>query len=109
MMELAPSRLHPICTAEAFTMRTFTPPADIRFYAGVDLHARALFVVILDRDGKTVFAKNLPANPPRLPPRRRPPPRRPARRLRVPALLVLARRYLPRPAHRLRPRSCLGH
>src|SRR5262245_52923089 len=44
-------------------MRTFTPPAGIRFYAGVDLHARALFLVILDRDGKIVFARNMPAAP----------------------------------------------
>jgi transposase len=44
-------------------MRTFTPPADTRFYAGVDLHARAAFAVILDQDGKTVFARNLPACP----------------------------------------------
>jgi transposase len=44
-------------------MRTFQPPADTRFYAGVDLHARALFLVILDRDGKTVFARNLAAAP----------------------------------------------
>ena len=44
-------------------MRTFTPPANTRFYAGVDLHARALFLVVLDRDGKTVFARNLPAAP----------------------------------------------
>jgi transposase len=44
-------------------MRTFTPPVDTRFYAGVDLHARAVFVVILDHDGQVVFAKNLPANP----------------------------------------------
>jgi hypothetical protein len=44
-------------------MRSFTPPTDTRFYAGVDLHARALFLVILDCDGKVVFARNLPANP----------------------------------------------
>ena len=44
-------------------MRTFTPPADTRFYAGVDLHARALFLVILDADGNTRFARNLPAAP----------------------------------------------
>jgi transposase len=44
-------------------MRTFSPPADTRFYAGVDLHARAMFLIVLDRDGKTVFAKNLPASP----------------------------------------------
>jgi hypothetical protein len=44
-------------------MRTFTPPAGTRFYAGVDLHARALFLVVLDQDGHVVFARNLPANP----------------------------------------------
>jgi transposase len=44
-------------------MRTFSPPTATRFYAGVDLHARAIFVVILDHDGQVVFAKNLPANP----------------------------------------------
>jgi Transposase len=44
-------------------MRCFTPPAGTRFYAGVDLHARALFVVVLDHDGRVVFARNLPAAP----------------------------------------------
>jgi transposase len=44
-------------------MRTFTPPATTRFYAGVDLHARALFLVVLDRRGQVVFARNLPAAP----------------------------------------------
>src|SRR5262249_19423915 len=44
-------------------MRTFTPPAGTRFYAGVDLHARMMFVVILDCDGKIVFARNIPAAP----------------------------------------------
>ncbi len=44
-------------------MRTFQPPAATRFYAGVDLHARACFVVLLDQGGQVVFAKNLPANP----------------------------------------------
>jgi hypothetical protein len=44
-------------------MRTFTPLAGTRFYAGVDLHARALFLVILDGDGQVRFARNLPANP----------------------------------------------
>ena len=38
-------------------MRSFTPPA------GVDLHATALFVVVLDADGRRVFTRNLPANP----------------------------------------------
>jgi hypothetical protein len=50
-------------TKEAFTMRSITAPAGTRFYAGVDLHARALFLVILDRDGQVRFARNLPANP----------------------------------------------
>src|SRR5262249_53424930 len=44
-------------------MRPFHPPADTRFYAGVDLHARALFLVVLDRDGQTRFGRNLPAQP----------------------------------------------
>jgi hypothetical protein len=44
-------------------MRTFSPPAGTRFYAGADLHARALFLVVLDADGNTLFAKNLPAAP----------------------------------------------
>ena len=44
-------------------MRCFQPPADIRFYAGVDLHARSLFLVVLDHDGKTRFSRNLPAAP----------------------------------------------
>jgi len=43
-------------------MRSFTPPADTRFYAGVDLHARALFLIVLDHLGKVVLARNLPAN-----------------------------------------------
>jgi transposase len=63
MMKEAPSRL-PSHTpyAEAF-MRYFTPPPDTRFYAGVDLHARSLYLVLLDRDGHTCFSRNLPAQP----------------------------------------------
>src|SRR5262249_52700917 len=44
-------------------MRSFTPPAETRFYAGVDLHARALYLVVLDRDGQVRCARNLPAAP----------------------------------------------
>jgi transposase len=44
-------------------MRYFQPPADTRFYAGVDLHARSLFLCVLDRDGQERFARNLPAAP----------------------------------------------
>lgn len=44
-------------------MRCFQPPADVRFYAGVDLHARSLFLVVLDRDGHGRFARNLSAAP----------------------------------------------
>jgi hypothetical protein len=44
-------------------MRTFTPPASTQFNAGVDLHARAIYVVVLDADGQVRFARNLPANP----------------------------------------------
>jgi transposase len=34
-----------------------------QFYAGVDLHARSMFVHVLDRKGKTVFEKDLSAGP----------------------------------------------
>src|SRR5262245_21701163 len=63
MMEGAPSRRpSPTPSAEAF-MRYFTPPPDTRFYAGVDLHARSLYLVVLDRDGQTCSSRNLPAAP----------------------------------------------
>src|SRR5262245_65216625 len=63
MMKEAPSRLpshH--ASSEAF-MRYFQPPAEPRFYAGVDLHARSLYLVVLDRDGQTYCSRNLPAAP----------------------------------------------
>jgi transposase len=47
---------------EAF-MRTFLPPPETRFYAGVDLHARTLYLVVLDRDGQVRLSRNLPAAP----------------------------------------------
>jgi transposase len=34
-----------------------------RFYCGVDLHARSLFTHILDHKGRTVFERDLPADP----------------------------------------------
>ena len=34
-----------------------------RFYGGVDLHARTLFVHVLDHKGQTVFEHDLPADP----------------------------------------------
>src|SRR5947208_84804 len=61
-MEMAPSRLHRHPNRRP-SMRSFQPPADTRFYAGVDLHARALFLVVLDHQGQTCFARNLPAQP----------------------------------------------
>src|SRR6516162_4088502 len=59
----APSRLpsHHL-SPEAF-MRFFTPPPDARFYAGIDLHARSLFLCVLDRDGHERLARNLAAAP----------------------------------------------
>jgi hypothetical protein len=45
-MEEAPSRLpshHPLL--EAF-MRTFQPPPETRFYVGMDLHARSLYLAV---------------------------------------------------------------
>src|SRR5262245_48685996 len=60
-------RRHPAASCrtpepEAF-MRCFQPGADTRFYAGVDLHARTLFLCILDHDGHERYARNLPAAP----------------------------------------------
>ena len=43
-------------------MRFYKNP-DHRFYAGVDLHARSLFLVVLDPQGQIRYARNLPANP----------------------------------------------
>ena len=44
-------------------MRSYTPPAGTRFYTGGDLHARAVFLIILDADGHIRFARKLPAAP----------------------------------------------
>jgi RNA polymerase sigma-70 factor (ECF subfamily) len=44
-------------------MRYFQPASDTRFYAGVDLHASSLFLVVLDYIGQTRYAGNLPAAP----------------------------------------------
>jgi transposase len=44
-------------------MRCFLPPPAARFYAGVDLHARSLFLAVLDRDGHERLARNLTAAP----------------------------------------------
>jgi len=61
--EEAPSRLPSYhAHLEAF-LRCFTPAADTRFYAGVDLHARSLFLAVLDRDGQPRCGRNLPAAP----------------------------------------------
>src|SRR5437667_11268437 len=42
-------------------MRFYTQPH--RFYAGGDLHARTLYLHVLDADGRTCFEQNLPARP----------------------------------------------
>ena len=34
-----------------------------RFYCGGDLHARTLYLHVLDADGRTAFDQNLPARP----------------------------------------------
>jgi transposase len=44
-------------------MRTFQPPPDTRFYAGADLHARTLYLCVLDHDGQVRLSRNLPAAP----------------------------------------------
>ena len=42
-------------------MRFYNQPH--RFYAGGDLHARTLYLHVLDADGRTAFEQNLPARP----------------------------------------------
>ena len=42
-------------------MRFYTQ--EHRFYCGVDLHARSMYVCILDQRGEVVLHKNLPAGP----------------------------------------------
>ena len=42
-------------------MRFYTKPH--RFYCGIDLHARTMYVCILDRDGEILVHRNLQANP----------------------------------------------
>jgi hypothetical protein len=45
-------------------MRFYNQPH--RFYAGIDLHARTLFVCVLDQDGQVRFHQNLAAKPEQL-------------------------------------------
>jgi hypothetical protein len=40
-------------------MRYFQLPPDTRFYPGVDLHARSLFLVVLDCTGQTGCARTI--------------------------------------------------
>jgi hypothetical protein len=42
-------------------MRFYNQPH--RFYCGVDLHARTMYLCILDQAGQVVIDRNLPANP----------------------------------------------
>ena len=42
-------------------MRFYCQPH--RFYGGIDLHARSMYLCILDHDGNTVFDRNLPCDP----------------------------------------------
>src|SRR5262245_48210730 len=62
-MEEAPSRLPSHATEPEAFMRYFTPAPDTRFYAGVDLHAKSLSLVVLDHDCQTRFSRNLSAQP----------------------------------------------
>src|SRR5262249_9420083 len=50
-MEEAPSRLLSHHLHRRPSMRCFQPPADTRFYAGIDLHASPLSLAVLARDG----------------------------------------------------------
>jgi hypothetical protein len=42
-------------------MRFYSQPH--RFYCGIDLHARTMYLCILDHDGNIVFDHNLACNP----------------------------------------------
>jgi len=42
-------------------MRFYTQPHP--FYCGIDLHARSMYLCILDRDGQTVLHRNMPSAP----------------------------------------------
>jgi hypothetical protein len=42
-------------------MRFYCQPH--RFYGGIDLHARSMYLCILDQDGNTDFDRNLPCDP----------------------------------------------
>jgi hypothetical protein len=42
-------------------MRFYCQPH--RFYGGIDLHARSMYLCILDHDGNIVFDRNLPCDP----------------------------------------------
>jgi transposase len=42
-------------------MRYFQPAPNTQFYAGVDLHARTLYLAVLDSNGQTRYARNLAA------------------------------------------------
>ena len=54
----------PFASPQPETFHAFLPtPADVRSYAGVDLHARSLFLVVLDQDGQTRLSRNLTAAP----------------------------------------------
>ena len=64
-----------------------------RYYCGIDLHARSMYVCILDQSGEILLHRNMPADP-SLPRSHRALPRRPRRRRRVHLHLVLARRSL---------------
>jgi transposase len=44
-------------------MRTVQPPPEARFYAGADLHARTLYLCVLDAGGSVRLSRNLPAAP----------------------------------------------
>src|SRR5262245_8032210 len=61
-MGTAPSRL-PSHTEPEALMRTFQPPPGTRFYAGVDLHARTLYLCVLDAGGQVRLSRSLPAAP----------------------------------------------
>ena len=88
-------------------MRFFTDSH--QHYCGVDLHARSMYLCILDHHGEVVLHRNLPAEPDASPRCRRTVSRRSRRRCRVHLHLVLARRSLRRAGYPVYPRTRIIH
>src|SRR5262245_9059866 len=62
-MDVTPGRRLGALPHPEALLRFSRPPAGTRFYAGVDRHARAPFLAVLDQDGHERYARNPPPGP----------------------------------------------